>query len=145
METARVDEKGRLKLPANFLRYLKSTGVEIVFITTLDLRVARVYPISVWESNEKVFETAGGDAETAEDVALIADEMGAESEIDAQGRILLPAILRRQLEIEAAPVWLHYYNGGITVFGEKVYEQRKSRAVENLGAKVKTLATKGLK
>lgn len=52
---ARVDDKGRLKLPAEFWEYLKQLGVEKVFITTVDLQLARIYPIPVWKSNENFF------------------------------------------------------------------------------------------
>ena len=61
---ARVDEKGRLKLPAEFLEYLKKLGVDKVFITTLDRQLARIYPISVWKANENLFADAGDLAET---------------------------------------------------------------------------------
>jgi MraZ protein len=142
---ARCDDKGRLKLPSNFFGYLKALGVEKVFITTIDMKLARIYPKRVWESNQNLFENAGEDAEIAEDVAFIANLYGADSEIDAQGRVLVPTELRRTLEIEAQPVWLDYYNGRINVFGKKIYEERMQRALVNLGDKVKTLQKKGLK
>src|SRR5271166_6726102 len=95
---ARCDDKGRLKLPANFFEYLKALSVDKVFITTVDMKLARIYPRKVWESNQNLFATAGENAEIAEDVAFIADLYGADSEIDAQGRILVPTELRRALE-----------------------------------------------
>ena len=94
---ARVDDKGRLKLPAEFLEYLRELKVDKVFITTVDLQLARIYPISVWKSNENLFSNAGDLAEVAEDVAYIAKYFGGDSEIDAQGRVLMPAELRRRL------------------------------------------------
>lgn len=142
---ARCDDKGRLKLPANFSEYLKKLGVEKVFITTVDMKLARIYPRTVWESNQNLFENAGEDAEIAQDVAFIANLYGADSEIDGQGRVLMPAELRRALDIEAQPVWLDYYNGRINVFGKRIYEERMQRAVVNLGDKVKTLEKRGLK
>jgi MraZ protein len=142
---ARVDEKGRLKLPAEFLEYLKKLGVEKVFITTLDLELARIYPISVWKANENLFEEAGEHAEIAEDVSYIAKYFGGDSEIDAQGRVLLPAELRRRLNLESQPVWLDVYHGRINVAGKSVHEARIHRAMANLGEKVKALEKKGLK
>lgn len=142
---ARVDDKGRLKLPAEFWEYLKQLGVEKVFITTVDLRVARIYPIPLWKSNENLFANAGDLAELAEDVAYVAKYFGGDSEIDGQGRVLIPAALRKQLELESQPVWLDCYNGRINVAGKAVHEERFHRAMANLGEKVKTLNTKGLK
>jgi MraZ protein len=141
---ARVDDKGRLKLPSEFLEYLKKLGVDKVFITTLDRQLARIYPISVWKANENLFADAGDLAETAEDVAYIAKVYGGDSEIDAQGRVLMPA-LRRVIEIESQPVYLDCYNGRINVASKSVHEERLNRATANLPEKVKTLEKKGLK
>ena len=142
---ARVDDKGRLKLPSEFLEYLKKLGVDKVFITSLDREVARIYPIPVWKGNENFFGTAGDLAELAEDVAYIAKVFGGDSEIDAQGRVLLPAALRRELEMESQQVFLDCYNGRINVAGKGVHDARINRAMANLGEKVKTLEKKGLK
>jgi len=67
---ASVDEKGRLKLPAEFIEYLEALKVTRVFITTFDLRLARIYPMRVWEVNEKLFENSSDPA--AERLALLA-------------------------------------------------------------------------
>ena len=143
--TAKCDEKGRLKLPAEFVAYLKTLEVEKVFITTVDMKIARIYPKRTWESNQNLFENAGDDAEIAEDVAFIANLYGASSEIDGNGRILVPTDLRRKLELESQTVWLDYYNGAINAFGKKVYDERMQRATVNLGDKVKALRKKGFK
>ncbi len=124
---------------------LKKLGVDKVFITTLDRQLARIYPISVWKANENLFADAGDLAETAEDVAYIAKVYGGDSEIDAQGRVLMPAALRRVIEIESQPVWLDCYNGRINVSSKGVHEERLNRAMANLPEKVKTLEKKGLK
>ena len=142
---ARVDDKGRLKLPSEFLEYLKKQGINKVFITTLDLELGRIYPISVWKANENLFAGAGDLAELAEDVAYIAKYYGGDSEIDAQGRVLLPTELRRKLGLESQPVWLDCYNGRINFVGKSVNEARYHRAMANLPEKVKTLEKKGLK
>ena len=142
---AKVDEKGRLKLPVAFLEYLKTLGVSKVFITTVDLRLARIYPIPVWNANESLFEDAGELAELAEDIAYVAKYYGGDSDIDKDGRVLLPSELRKALELESQPVWLDVYHGRINVSGRKVHEERMQRALVNLGEKVKSLDKKGMK
>jgi MraZ protein len=143
--TAKCDEKGRLKLPAEFVTYLKTLDIDKVFITTVDMKLARIYPKRTWESNQNLFETAGEDSEIAEDVAFIANLYGGASEIDGNGRVLIPTNLRRELELESQTVWLDYYNGGINVFGKKIYDERMQRATVNLAEKVKSLRKKGFK
>ena len=142
---AKCDEKGRLKMPAEFATYLKKLGIDKVFITTVDLRMIRIYSETLWQGNQNLFENAGENAEIAEDVAFIANLYGAYSDVDDAGRVLIPTELRRKLEIEAQPVWLDYYNGRINVFGKKIYDERMARALANLGDKVKALEKKGLK
>lgn len=142
---AKCDEKGRLKLPAQFATYLKALSVEKVFITTVDVRSARIYPKPVWESNINLFDLAGEDAEIAEDVAFIANLYGGYSEIDDAGRILFPTELRRKLEFERQPIWMDFYRGRINAFGKTVYDERMQRAMVNLAEKVKALERKGFK
>lgn len=142
---ARVDEKGRLKLPAVFQQFLTDLGHSKVFITSLDTRTARIYPISVWKENETLFETSAEDPDAAADVALIANYFGADSDIDGQGRVLVPTELRRHLAIENQQVWLDYYSGAINIYGNEEYEQRRAKAMENIAAKLKGLKQRGLK
>lgn len=142
---ARVDDKGRLKLPADFQRYLSSLGEQKVFITTLDIRTARIYPISVWKENEFLFEQPSDDPAAAEDVAFIANSFGGDSDVDAQGRVLMPAELRRALALENQQVWLDSYKGRINVYNHEHFESRKRQALENLDEKRRSLEKRGLK
>jgi MraZ protein len=142
---ARIDDKGRLKLPAEFLEYLKKSGVEKVFVTSVDLELVRIYPIPVWKANQSFFANAGDLAELAEDISYIAKYYGGDSEIDGQGRVLMPAELRKKLDLESQPVWLDFYQGRINVANKAAHEARFHRAMANLGEKVKTLEKKGLK
>ena len=45
--SAHVDDKGRLKLPVDLQQYLTAIGDEKLFVTSVDDRIARIYPISV--------------------------------------------------------------------------------------------------
>jgi DNA-binding transcriptional regulator/RsmH inhibitor MraZ len=141
---AKCDEKGRVKLPVRFAAYLKSLEDKF-FVTTLDMRIARIYPRKVWERNQNLFEDAGDDSDSAEDIAFIANVYGDFSEIDENGRVLMPTELRRKLEIEKQPVWLDYYRGRVNVFGKRVYDERMNRATVNLTDKVRQLEKRGLK
>ena len=142
---ARVDDKGRLKLPSVFQQYLNSLGERKVFITSLDTHTARIYPISVWKDNEKFFEEYKEDPQIAEDIAFIANDLGADSELDGQGRLLVPQELRQRLNVENQPVWLDCYRGRINVYTKVVYEERKHRAGQDLPEKLRALERKGLK
>ena len=143
--SGRVDEKGRLKLPAAIAQYLEKSGERKVFITTQNLSTALIYPISIWKETEKLLQEAGEDAEARADVAMVANHYGEDVEVDGQGRVLVPTTLRRELELEKDEVHLLFYKGRIEVFGSKVYEQRLNKAKANLGEKVASLEKKGLR
>ncbi len=141
----RVDDKGRLKLPAAIGQYLGAFGEEKFFVTTLNTSTALIYPISVWRETEKMLQEPGEDADLRADLAFIANHYGEDSDIDAQGRILMPAVLRRELELEKDDVHLICYKQRIEVLGSKVYSQRLDAAKTNLPEKLKALEKKGLR
>ena len=96
---ARVDEKGRLKLPSAIAQYLETLGERKVFITSLNLSNALIYPISVWKETEKMLGEGGEDAGIRAEVAMVANHYGEDAEVDGQCRVLLPTTLRRDLEL----------------------------------------------
>jgi len=142
---ARIDEKGRLKLPAVFHEYLSQLGEKKVFVTTIDTVTARLYTSSVWAVNETFFENPGEDAaEWAESVAFVARHYGADSEIDSQGRLLVPQELRKDLGIENQAVWLGYDKGAIAIYGESMYQQKLAASKAQLPVAVSGLVRKSL-
>jgi MraZ protein len=140
---ASVDEKGRLKLPAEFLEYLEALKVTKVFITTFDQRQARIYPIPVWKVNEALFENSSDAA--AERLNLVAKAFGGDAEIDKSGRVLLPAKLREALDLEKQPVWLDVYHGRINVVSKKIHDERMQLALASMSEDLKALEKMGLK
>jgi MraZ protein len=142
---ARVDDKGRLKLPAAIAEYVAALGDRKVFVTTVNGSTARIYPISVWKQNETLLEEGGEDTEVKEDVAFVAYHFGADSDVDAQGRVLVPTELRRALKMEGEQVYLRCFKQRIEVIGKDVYEQRLATAMEQLDGKVRGLEQKGLR
>ena len=142
---ARCDEKGRLKLPAVFLQYLAALKEQKVFITSLDRRTARIYPISIWKHNEIVMEQAGDDAKKAAHLSRIANHFGDDSEIDGQGRVLVPTNLRRHLAIENQHVWLDCFNGRINVYSDAEYQKLLDEAFVDLDGDYAAMEKRGLK
>ena len=142
--TSRVDDKGRLKLPRDFERFLRTFDEQQLFITTTDGDTARVYPIQQWRQNEKIFQGHTQNPKAAARVAFLADYWGAMSEVDAQGRVLIPPGLRRKLAIENQPVYVRFYNGAVDVYSEAVSEKRLQSATETLPADLEELQKVGL-
>ncbi len=143
--SARVDEKGRLKLPASIVQYLEGFGERKVFITSLNAEAARIYPISVWRKTEAALEESGEDTGDREDIAMIADHFGADDEMDGQGRVLVPTLLRRALKLENEQVYLRCFKQRIDVIGREAYEARLAKALDNAPGKLQGLEKKGLR
>ena len=144
MYPARLDDKGRLKLPASFQQFFSALREKKLFVTSLDRRIAQIYPMAVWRENEKFFDSYREDPKIARNVAFNAADLGAESEMDAQGRVLFSPELRRELGIENQPVRLFAYRGRIEVLSEKIYEERKREAGQTAADDVAKLEGAGL-
>jgi DNA-binding transcriptional regulator/RsmH inhibitor MraZ len=144
MYAVRLDDRGRVKLPADLQQYFKALAEKRFFVTSLDRSIGQIYPISVWKENEKFFATYREDPKTARNVAFNAADLGAEADIDIQGRILFSTELRRELGIENQMVRLFAYRGRIEVLSEKIYEERKREATANAADDVAKLEAAGL-
>ena len=131
MYPSRLDDKGRAKMPAAFQQFFAALREKKLFVTSLDRRIAQIYPMAVWRQNEKFFDSYRDDPRLARNVAFNAADLGAEAEMDAQGRILFSPELRRELGIENAPVRLFAYRGRIEVLSEKLYEDAQAGSVRD--------------
>jgi transcriptional regulator MraZ len=143
--SARVDEKGRLKLPASMVQYLEAFGERKVFLTSLDGVTGRIYPMPVWRRTEAALEESGEDTQDREDVAMVAYHFGADDEMDGQGRVLVPTLLRRALKFENEQVFLRCFKQRIDMIGREVYEERLGKAMNDIGVKLQGLEKKGLR
>ena len=91
---AKIDEKGRLKIPATFRAIIEERFGSDCFITSMDGERALVYPMPVWFEFQsrlaKVPSTSQAKAKLLERV----NYFGQASTVDTQGRVLVPAVLR---------------------------------------------------
>ncbi len=142
---ASVDDKGRLKLPAEFAEYLEKCGVTKVFITTVDFRQVRLYPLSLWQHNENLFDDAGEDSGRAERLARLAKHFGGDAEIDKSGRVLLPALLRQEMGLEKQAVVVDVHRGRLNVVSKKIHDEDIQAAKATLLEDLKALEKRGFK
>ena len=90
----RIDEKGRLKVPADFKRRIDEVYGPMFYITSKDGERAEIYPLKEWEAVEAKLATLGS-MNTAKKKFLDATNYyGQMTEMDSQGRLLLPQVLR---------------------------------------------------
>ncbi len=115
-------------------------------MTSVDGRIARIYPISIWKQNEIALEVLARENPAAADAILfISSDFGAEAKVDPQGRITLPTDLRRSLSLESQEVRLNCTMGVINIYSSAEYESRKRVANEGLPGNLDQAKMKGFK
>jgi MraZ protein len=99
--TAKVDDKGRLKLPADFKQLYDAQHETQFYITSTDGTCAEIWALSQWEKIEaQLAEFSMMDDAVAKFLKLTS-YYGQQVEIDNQGRVLLPQILRGTAKLDA--------------------------------------------
>lgn len=91
---AKIDEKSRLRLPAKFRRDLPEADDNMYYVTSDDGHCAQIYPISIWgKIAEKLQETPRMDP-AKQKFQRITSYYGLVTQMDPQGRIMIPPLLR---------------------------------------------------
>ena len=94
--TARVDEKGRLKIPTAFRRHIeeKYTTAE-VYVTSLNGDCVRIYPLPEWESIEQRLALLPSMDPARRKFLDRTNYYGQQATVDGQGRVLVHPLLRK--------------------------------------------------
>ena len=112
----RVDEKGRLKVPAEFKRLIDEKYGTQFYITSLDGKVAQVYPFEEWQRIEQKLAGLSNSNPTKKKFLNRTNYYGQLVEIDGQGRLLIPSLLRESAKIQ----------GEVAVVGNLTYLEVQS-------------------
>jgi MraZ protein len=116
----RVDEKGRLKVPAEYKRVIDEKYAQKFYITSTDGISAQIYPFEEWERIEQRLASLSTYNPTKKKFLTRTNYYGQVVEMDGQGRLLIPQTLR-----EAAKI-----RGEVAVLGQLTYlEVRNNEAL----------------
>lgn len=120
---ARIDGKGRLKVPTVFRAQMQQHGPEL-FVTSVTGECVRIYPMPVWLAIEERLSRMPGNHPTRLKYLDRVNYYGQLSMLDGQGRVLIPAHLRDGARIV----------GDVRVFGRIDYLDvwNEARFVEKL-------------
>jgi MraZ protein len=130
MYPSRLDDKGRMKMPAAFQQWISALPEKRLFVTSRDRRIAQIYPIAVWRQNEKFFRENRANIAAVKKIAFNTADLGAEAEMDSQGRITFHPELRRELGLEDQTLRLQAApSGRVDVLSERMYEEQKRLAM----------------
>ncbi len=124
-----LDAKGRLIIPAAFRDAL---GARFAVCPSPDFRKIAVYPLRSWlERRNEYVELCRKDAKVRRILDMFTKYSYVDSEMDVQGRLLLPAALRQKMLGEAREVDINGAYDHIVVQDARISEQEDSDFMED--------------
>jgi MraZ protein len=109
--SARIDDRGRLKLPAAFRATVEGQHGAGLYVTSVTGESVRIYPMPVWLAVEQRLATMPSLHPSRLKFLDRVNYFGQVAEFDAQGRVMIPGRLR-----DAAGM-----NGDVDVLGQVDY------------------------
>jgi MraZ protein len=112
---ATVDEKGRVKIPADFLAELRKSGSKFYVTSTKGDR-ALIFPMKVWEEKEKKLAKVSSLNQAKQKFLSRTNYYGQVVEVDGKGRILIPPVLREaaatsgEVDVQGQLTYLEVWN-----------------------------------
>jgi MraZ protein len=120
---AKVDEKGRLKLPSAFKQLVDAGSVTQFYVTSTDGESAQVWPLPEWEKREAQLAESSEMEEAVQKYLSITSYYGQQVEMDAQARLLIPQILRSAAGLDDEEVAVMGMGSHLAVHNRKRFEQ----------------------
>jgi MraZ protein len=106
--TVKIDEKGRIKIPSAYRRYIEEHYGPEFYVTSITGECARLYPMREWLTIEEKLQTQGTMDQTVKKFLDRTNYYGQVATMDAQGRILIHPLLRTSAELVAEVAVLGY-------------------------------------
>ena len=92
--SAKIDDKGRLKIPTGFRKGFQERFGREVFVTSVIGDSALVYPLQIWEEFEERLAALPSTDNTKRRFLERVSYFGHSGQLDSQGRVLVPQLLR---------------------------------------------------
>ncbi|HEY9404135.1 MAG TPA: hypothetical protein VIQ24_15865 [Pyrinomonadaceae bacterium] len=108
--TARIDAKGRLKVPTTFRRHIQETHGAEVYVTSLTGESVRIYPLAEWEGIEQRLALLPSMDTARRKFLDRTNYYGQQAAIDGQGRVLIHPLLRKSASVMGEVAVLGYLN-----------------------------------
>ncbi|HEX5134635.1 MAG TPA: division/cell wall cluster transcriptional repressor MraZ [Thermoanaerobaculia bacterium] len=98
---ARVDEKGRLKVPSLFRAQIDDAFGPELFVTSVHGRNVLLYPLAIWRALEEKLAALPAVHRAKNKFLERVNYYGQDASLDGQGRVLIPQILRDAVKLPA--------------------------------------------
>ena len=94
-----MDEKGRLKLSTEYKAVVDREFGNEFYITSTDGKRAQLYPLKEWIKKEEQLNKISASNPIRQRFLDVTSRFGQTVEMDAQGRLLLPQVLREEAKM----------------------------------------------
>jgi len=123
---AKIDDKGRLKVPNGFRAVIQRDHGSNLFVTSLTGQSVRIYPMPVWADVERRLAQVPSTHPARQRFLDRVNFYGQVGELDTQGRVVIHPRLRDSAQI----------NGDVDVLGQQSYLEvwNHDRLVQKLAA-----------
>ncbi|HXH29165.1 MAG TPA: division/cell wall cluster transcriptional repressor MraZ [Candidatus Polarisedimenticolia bacterium] len=108
---AKVDDKGRVKIPNLFRTFIEETYGRDVFVTSDSGACVQVFPLAVWIEKEKKIAALPSMDPSVLRYQKVVNYFGQPASLDDQGRLLIHPLLRSHSGMQ----------GEVTVIGQQIY------------------------
>ena len=119
---ARIDDKGRLKIPSAFLGALTESSRDF-FVTSISGEFVRIYPLQAWTEIEKRLSAMPQSHPARQRFLERVNFFGQLAQVDSQGRILIPQVLRKMASMAGDVAVLGQQNH-VAVWNAKHLEEK---------------------
>jgi MraZ protein len=138
---AKIDDKGRLKIPNAFRALVEGKHGNELFVTSLTGEYVRVYPMPVWLALEEKLSRAPSTHPARLKFLDRVSYYGQTAEIDAQGRVVVHARLREsagmsgEVDVLGQVDWLDVWNHErfVAKLQRDPYTDEDARALSEFG------------
>ena len=113
---AKIDEKGRLKIPNAFRALIEETHGKELFVTSLTGEYVRIYPLPVWLALEEKLARVPSTHPSRLKYFDRVNYYGQTADVDVQGRVVIHARLREsagmtgEVDVFGQYEWLDVWN-----------------------------------
>jgi MraZ protein len=108
---AKIDDRGRLKIPNSFRSFIEDEHGRELFVTSLLGDSVRIYPMPVWSEIERKLAQIPSTHPSRLKFLDRVNFFGQVTDIDSQGRVVIPSRLRESATMV----------GDVDVFGQMNY------------------------
>jgi MraZ protein len=137
--TAKIDDKGRLKIPNAFRGLIEGTHGKEVFVTSITGEYVRIYPMPVWLAYEEKLAAVPSTHPARLKFFDRINYFGQTAEFDLQGRILIHPRLREsagmigEVDVFGQYGWLDVWNHErfVTKLQREPYTDDDARALSS--------------